>query len=127
MSRQPIPHKSSDDRASLQAERVPHELGVSIVKIYVGNISFDTDEASLQSAFSEHGTVDEVAVITDRDTGRSRGFAFVTMPDDSEARAAIDGLNGKELDGRTLNISEAKAKTGSGSGGGGGGARRGGW
>ena len=100
------------------------------MKIYVGNISFNTDETSLRSAFSEHGDVDEVAVITDRDTGRSRGFAFVTMPDESAARAAMDALNGKELDGRTLNVNEARAKTGGGAGGGGGGGRdhrRGGW
>jgi RNA recognition motif-containing protein len=90
------------------------------VKIYVGNISFNTDEAALRSAFGEHGEVDEVAVITDRDTGRSRGFAFVTMADDSAARAAMDALNGKELDGRTLNVNEARAKTGGGAGGGGG-------
>ena len=100
------------------------------MKIYVGNISFNTDETALRSAFGEHGDVDEVAVITDRDTGRSRGFAFVTMPDDSAARAAMDALNGKELDGRTLNVNEARAKTGGGAGGGGGGGRdrrRGGW
>ncbi len=93
------------------------------MKIYVGNLSFDTNEESLRSAFAAHGDVEEVAVITDRDTGRPRGFAFVTMPD-SEARAAIDALNGKELDGRTLNVNEARAKT---SRSGGGGQRRGGW
>jgi RNA recognition motif-containing protein len=106
------------------------------VKIYVGNISFETDEAALRSAFAEHGDVDEVAVITDRDTGRSRGFAFVTMPDDAAARAAMQALNGRELDGRTLNVNEARAKTGAGGGGGGRGGggggggrdrRRGGW
>ncbi|MHC4428023.1 MAG: RNA recognition motif domain-containing protein [Planctomycetota bacterium] len=104
------------------------------MKIYVGNISFDTDEEALRQAFSAHGDVEEVAVITDRDTGRSRGFAFVTMPDDAAARAAIDGLNGKELDGRTLNVNEAKPRTdraggggGGGRGGGRGGPRRGGW
>ena len=102
------------------------------MKIYVGNISFNTDEAALRSAFGEHGDVDEVAVITDRDTGRSRGFAFVTMPDDTAARAAMEALNGKELDGRTLNVNEARAKDGSGARGGGGGggrrdSRRGGW
>lgn len=98
------------------------------MKIYVGNINFDTDEESLRQAFSAHGDVEEVAVITDRDTGRSRGFAFVTMPDDAAARAAIEGLNGKELDGRTLNVNEAKPKADRGGGGGGrGGPRRGGW
>jgi RNA recognition motif-containing protein len=98
------------------------------LKIYVGNLNFDTDEATLRNAFAEHGEVDEVAVITDRDTGRPRGFAFVTMPDDTAARAAMEALNGKELDGRTLNVNEARAKTGAGRGGGGGrDRRRGGW
>jgi RNA recognition motif-containing protein len=96
------------------------------MKLYVGNISFDTSEDALRNAFGEHGEVEEVAVITDRDTGRPRGFAFVTMRDDSAARNAIDALNGKELDGRSLNVNEARAKTGGG-GGGGGGGRRGGW
>jgi RNA recognition motif-containing protein len=96
------------------------------MKIYAGNISFQTDENSLRQAFSAHGRVDEVAVITDRETGRSRGFAFVTMPDDSAARAAIAALNGKELDGRKLNVNEAKSREGGGGGGGGGGSRGGG-
>ncbi len=100
------------------------------MKIYVGNISFDTDEDSLRNAFAAHGDVQDIAVITDRDTGRPRGFAFVTMPDDA-ARTAIDALNGTDLDGRTLNVNEAKAKTarsgGGGGGGGGGGQRGGGW
>ena len=93
------------------------------MKIYVGNLSFDTTEDTLRDAFAAHGEVQDVAVITDRDTGRPRGFAFVTMPD-SAARAAIEALNGKELDGRTLNVNEARAKTESG---GRGGPRRGGW
>ncbi len=80
------------------------------MKIYVGNLSFDTNEDSLRNAFAAHGDVEDVTVITDRETGRPRGFAFVNMPD-SAARAAIDALNGKELDGRTLKVSEAKAKT----------------
>ena len=90
------------------------------MKLYVGNINFDTTEDTLRNAFAAHGDVDEVAVITDRDTGRPRGFAFVTMPDDNAARAAIEALNGTELDGRSLNVNEARAKTG-------GGPRRGGW
>ena len=95
------------------------------MKIYVGNLSFDTSEDSLRNAFAEHGDVQEVAVSTDRDTGRPRGFAFVTMPD-SAARTAIDAINGKELDGRTLNVNEARAKTDRG-GGGRGGPRRDSW
>jgi len=108
------------------------------MKIYVGNMNFNTDEDALRDAFAAHGAVDDVAIITDRDTGRPRGFAFVTMPDDA-ARAAIEALNGQELDGRTLTVNEARAKTergggggggfggGRGGGGGGGGQRRGGW
>jgi RNA recognition motif-containing protein len=101
----------------------PYKSGETALKIYVGNLSFDTNEDTLRDTFAAHGEVEEVAVITDRDTGRPRGFAFVTMPD-SAARAAIDALNGKELDGRTLNVNEARAKTDRG---GGGGQRRGGW
>ena len=102
-------------------------------KIYVGNLPFSSTEDELRSLFERHGSVDSVAVITDRDTGRPRGFAFVTMPDSAE-RTAIDALNGKELAGRTLNVNEARAKTGGGGGGGGGGRggggggqRQGGW
>ena len=88
------------------------------MKIYVGNMSFDTTEASLEGLFSNYGDVSEVAVITDRDTGRPRGFGFVTMPNDEEARNAIEQLNGEAFEGRTLNVNEARPK-GSGVGGGG--------
>jgi RNA recognition motif-containing protein len=88
-------------------------------------MSFDTSEEALRNTFAAHGDVEDVAVITDRDTGRPRGFAFVTMPDNA-ARAAIEALNGTELDGRTLNVNEARPKNDRG-GGGGGGQRRGGW
>ena len=97
------------------------------MKLYVGNTSFDTSEETLRNTFAQYGEVEDIAVITDRETGRPRGFAFITMPDDA-ARAAIDGLNGQDLDGRALNVSEARAKTErSGGGGGGGGNRRGNW
>jgi len=103
------------------------------MKIFVGNLSFGTTEDSLRSAFEEHGSVDEVAIVTDRATGRPRGFAFVTMPDHNQARAAIEALNGVELDGRKLNVSEARPKPdsprregGGGGGYGGGGGGRGG-
>jgi RNA recognition motif-containing protein len=89
------------------------------MKLYVGNLSFSTTEEALQSEFSAHGQVAEVAVITDRDTGRPRGFAFVTMSNDDEARAAIESLNGTELDGRTITVNEAKPKTNVGGGRGG--------
>ncbi len=97
------------------------------MKLYVGNLSFDTSESALKAAFAAHGEVEEVAVITDRDTGQPRGFAFVTMGDDNAARAAMDALDGKDLDGRALKVNEAKAKTGGGGGGGGRGGSQGGW
>jgi len=93
------------------------------MKIYVGNLSFNTTEDALQAAFSAHGAVDEVRVVTDRDTGRPRGFAFVTMGNDAEAKVAIEALNGKDMDGRALTVNEARPKA---AGGGGGGFRRGG-
>ena len=126
--RQPHRLETSDDHAGSGQRVFLTSLEYQSVKIYVGNINFQTDETTLRGVFEEHGTVDEVAVITDRDTGRPRGFAFVTMADDSAARAAIEALNGKEMDGRTLNVNEARAKTAGGGGGGGGrDSRRGGW
>jgi len=96
------------------------------MKLYVGNLSFSTTEEALQAEFGAHGQVEEVAVITDRDTGRPRGFAFVTMNNDAEARAAIESLNGTELDGRTITVNEARPKSNAGGGGGGRGGPRGG-
>jgi cold-inducible RNA-binding protein len=77
-------------------------------KLYVGNLSYSTTEASLTEAFSEFGEVASVNLITDRMTGRSRGFAFVEMADDAAAKAAIEGLNGKPVDGRNLRVDEAR-------------------
>ena len=96
------------------------------MKIYVGNMAFSTTQESLEALFSNYGAVDEVAVITDRDTGRPRGFAFVTMANDEEAKAAIEALNGKPFEDRTLNVNEAKPRENRGGGGGGGGFRGGG-
>lgn len=79
-------------------------------EIYVGNLSFNTDEDMLRTAFSQHGAVEAVNVITDRETGRSKGFAFVTMNQDEEAKAAIAALDGKEMDGRTIKVNEARAR-----------------
>jgi RNA recognition motif-containing protein len=90
------------------------------MKIYVGNLNFRTDEEQLRELFGAYGDVSEVAVVTDRETGRSRGFAFVTMSSDTEAQAAIEALAGKEFDGRTLNINEARPKPAGGGGGRGG-------
>ena len=86
------------------------------MKIYVGNLNFQSGEDQLRDLFGEFGEIEEVAVITDRDTGRPRGFAFVTMPDDSQAQAAIEALNGKECDERTLTVNEARPRTGGGGG-----------
>lgn len=80
------------------------------MKIYVGNMSFSTTEETLRAKFEEYGTVEEVAIITDRDTGRPRGFGFVTMPNADEANAAIQALNATELDGRPLNVNEARPR-----------------
>src|SRR5436190_23987223 len=93
-------------------------------KIFVGNLSFDTTSAELESLFSEVGQCEAASVITDRATGRSRGFGFVEMSSASEAQQAISTLNGRELQGRALNVSEAKERS---SGGGGGDSRRGGF
>ena len=98
------------------------------MNIYVGNLSFDTDDASLRTAFEAHGEVASAQVITDRDTGRSRGFGFVEMPSQEEAQAAMTALNGTDLDGRALNVNEARPRGDSrGGGGGGGGGGRGGY
>jgi cold-inducible RNA-binding protein len=96
-----------------------------VKNIFVGNLSFGATEDSLRAMFESYGSVDRVNIVTDRDTGQARGFAFVEMSVDSEGDSAINGLNGKDLDGRTLNINEARPKTDRGSGGGGGGYRGG--
>lgn len=92
--------------------------------IFVGNISFRSTESDLRAAFEPFGQIDQVRIMTDRDTGRSRGFAFVEMTNDAEAAQAITALNGKEVDGRALNVNEARPKTdrkpSAGRGGGGG-------
>jgi cold-inducible RNA-binding protein len=82
------------------------------MKIYVGNLSFQTTADGLREKFAPHGEVSEVAIVNDRETGRSRGFGFVTMAQDSQAQTAITALNGTEVDGRALNVNEARPKTG---------------
>ncbi|MBA4147801.1 MAG: RNA-binding protein [Verrucomicrobia bacterium] len=97
-------------------------------KIFVGNLSFNTTENDLQDAFAAHGTVTETNLMMDRMTGRPRGFGFVTMSSSDEADAAINALNGADLDGRALTVNEARPREDRppGGGGGGGGGYRGG-
>ena len=98
------------------------------MKIYVGNLPFDATQSSLQDLFAQHGQVESVSLITDRETGQPRGFGFVDMPQQSEANKAIESLNGQEFGGRRQNINEAKPResrpSGGGYGGGGGGGGR---
>jgi RNA recognition motif-containing protein len=105
-------------------------------KLYVGNLSYDVDSSTLQEWFTAHGTVESAEVIADRETGRSKGFGFVTMGSDAEAATAISAMNGQQVGGRALTVNEAKPRedrprTGGfgggrgGSGGGGGGGRGG--
>lgn len=85
-------------------------LGRSSMNIYVGNLPFKLSESSLKDTFSEFGEVSSVNIITDRLSGRSKGFGFVEMPDDSEADAAIQALNGKDIDGRNIKVNQAKPR-----------------
>jgi cold-inducible RNA-binding protein len=105
--------------------------------IYVGNLSFDATEDQVRAMFEAYGPVDRVSIVTDRDTGQSRGFAFVEMPDDEAAAKAMEGLNGNSVGGRNLTVNEARPKTDrprrdggggrGGRGGRGGGGGGGGW
>ena len=99
-------------------------------KLYVGNLSYDVDSSALESLFSAHGTVESAQIISDRDTGRSKGFGFVEMSSDAEAQAAIAALHGQQHEGRALTVNEAKPREerprGGGGGGGGYGGGRGG-
>lgn len=100
-------------------------------KLYVGGLSWNTDESILRSTFEKYGDLDEVKVISDRDTGRSRGFGFVTFADGDQADQAISAMDGKQLDGRTISVNEARdrndSRGGGGGGRGGGGGGRGGY
>ena len=99
-------------------------------KLYVGNLSYNTTSSDLEQLFGQYGTVQSAEVISDRETGRSKGFGFVQMGSDQEAQAAIDAMNGQQHDGRNLTVNEAKPKeprSGGGYGGGGGGGGRGGY
>jgi cold-inducible RNA-binding protein len=90
-----------------------------MLNIYVGNLSFNTNEETVRTLFAQHGVVSKVSLVTDRETGRPRGFGFVEMADSSAGQAAIAALNGRELDGRALTVNEAKpreARSGGGRG-----------
>jgi RNA recognition motif-containing protein len=88
------------------------------MKLYVGNLSFETTENDLQDLFAQYGTVNEVALMTDRATGRSRGFAFVTMGSSAEGEAAVAAISGKQVGGRNLTVNEARPREEHGGGGG---------
>ena len=88
-------------------------------KLFVGGLAWGTSDEGLRAAFEQHGTVEEAVVITDRETGRSRGFGFVTFVNDADADKAMSAMNGAELDGRNLNVNEAKERQSRGRGGGG--------
>ena len=96
-------------------------------KLYVGNLSYDTTSGSLETLFAEVGTVVEATVVEDRQTGRSRGFGFVEMADEATAGKAIEQINGRQLDGRTLNVAEARPRRSRDDRGGGGGGRSSRW
>ncbi|MFQ5514089.1 MAG: RNA recognition motif domain-containing protein [Myxococcota bacterium] len=93
-------------------------------KLYVGNLPFNTTEPELRELFEAHGTLESVNVITDRETGRPRGFAFVEFTEASSAQAAMQALDGKDIGGRTVRVNEAHDRRGGGGGGGGGGRGR---
>lgn len=95
-------------------------------KLYVGNLGYSVGEQELEQLFSQYGSVQSAKIIMDRDSGQSKGFAFVEMSTDAEAKAAIDGLNGTELQGRAMTVNEARPKEDRGGGGGGGGRSYGG-
>jgi RNA recognition motif-containing protein len=97
------------------------------IKLYVGNLSFQTSSADLQELFAQAGTVESATVVEDRDTGRSRGFGFVEMSSKEEGQAAIAQFNGKEINGRSLTVNEARPREDRGGRGGGGGGGRGGF
>ncbi len=90
------------------------------MKIYVGNLPFNIADAELQSLFEAHGQVSRVDIVTDRETGRPRGFAFVEMPNDTEAQAAIEAIDGTQIGGRSVNANQARPREDRGGGGGGG-------
>jgi uncharacterized membrane protein YgcG len=106
-----------------QHSQIAHLEATRLKNIFVGNLDFNTSEEELRQMFEAHGQVDRVSIMTDRDTGRSRGFGFVEMTNTEEGDKAIAALNGTQVGGRTLNVNEARPKVERGGGGGGGGGR----
>jgi RNA recognition motif-containing protein len=104
------------DKDGLKSQRSKSQMN-----IFVGNLSFQTSQDELHAAFAQYGNVERVNIVTDRDTGQPRGFAFVEMTDQREAETAISQLNGAELNGRAMNVNEARPKPAGGGFGGGGG------
>ncbi len=113
----------------LPRSTVSNQKEVHLKNIFVGNLSFGVTEDAVRSLFEQYGAVERVSIVTDRDTGRAKGFGFVEMTGDAEAERAINSLNGQELDGRNLTINEARPKEdrGGSRGGGGGGGRQKRW
>jgi cold-inducible RNA-binding protein len=109
--------------AEVAHDQIAHNEAIRLKNIFVGNLDFNTGEEELRKLFEAHGQVDRVSIMTDRDTGRSRGFGFVEMASAEDGEKAIAALNGTQVGGRTLNVNEARPKTERPSGGGGGGGR----
>jgi cold-inducible RNA-binding protein len=120
----PLGHGARPGQPTLDPPELKHRflltsgLNRENMKIYVGNLSFDTTETKLRELFEQHGQVTSASLVMDRDTGRPRGFGFVEMADAAQAQAAIGALNGSPLDGRSLNVNEARPKPAGGGGGG---------
>src|SRR3990172_2057364 len=117
-------HRSQSDSQLLFIPRKGERYIYMSMKLYVGNLAFQTNSQQLQELFAQAGTVESASVVEDRDTGRSRGFGFVEMSSKEEGEAAIAQFNGKELNGRSLNVNEAKPRENRGFGGNGGGGGR---
>jgi RNA recognition motif-containing protein len=111
--------------SSAQSDRDNSQKELPMTNIFVGNLSFRTTQDELHAAFAQYGNVERVNIVTDRDSGQSRGFAFVEMSESTEAQNAISQLNGAELNGRAMNVNEARPKPAGGGGFGGGGGRGG--
>jgi cold-inducible RNA-binding protein len=112
--------------AEVAHAQIAQSEAIRVKNIFVGNLDFNTSEDELRKLFEVHGQVDRVSIMTDRDTGRSRGFGFVEMTSGEDGEKAIAALNGTQIGGRTLNVNEARPKVERGGGGGGGGRDRGG-